>query len=115
MLNARRKAILLALMAGPVFFLMLAPITQAKADATMELGKKVFTELAEPHCALCHALKDAGSEGEIGPVLDELELTEEKVEKAVRGGLGVMPAFEEKLTDEQIKAVSQYVTQVAGK
>jgi mono/diheme cytochrome c family protein len=114
MLKAQRKCILRAVILLPGLMFVPPFAAQAKDDATMELDKKVFIELAEPQCAICHTLKDAGSEGEIGPILDELKPTEEQVEQAVRSGLGVMPAFEN-LTDEEILAVSKYVAEVAGK
>jgi mono/diheme cytochrome c family protein len=115
MLNTRQSAMLRAAILLSAFASLLALPALAEEKAALELGKKVFTEVAEPQCAVCHTLKDAGSAGEIGPVLDELQLTEEKVELAVRGGLGVMPPFEETLSDEQIKAVSLYVAKVAGR
>jgi mono/diheme cytochrome c family protein len=114
MLNTRHKAMLRATFLSAFAFLPGLPALAAE-QAALELGKKVFTEVSEPQCGLCHTLKDAGSEGEIGPALDELELTAEKVETAVRGGVGVMPPFEETLSEDQIKAVSSYVATVAGK
>ena len=80
-----------------------------------ELGRKVFTQIAQPPCALCHTLKAAGAEGTIGPSLDELGLDQEKVLQAVRNGVGVMPPFKDKLTPEQIEAVSRFVAESAGK
>jgi mono/diheme cytochrome c family protein len=80
-----------------------------------ELGRKVFTELAQPPCRLCHTLKAAGAEGTIGPSLDELKPDLEKALQAVRNGVGVMPPFRDKLTAEQIEAVARYVSEVAGK
>jgi mono/diheme cytochrome c family protein len=82
-------------------------------DETLALGKKVFTELAQPSCTICHALKDAGSEGELGPALDELKPSESQVRTAVTGGVGAMPAYEN-LTQEQIDAVAAYVASVTG-
>jgi mono/diheme cytochrome c family protein len=80
-----------------------------------ELGRKVFTELAQPPCALCHALKSAGAEGTVGPSLDELKPDLEKALQAVRNGVGVMPPFKDKLTPQQIEAVSRFVAETAGK
>jgi mono/diheme cytochrome c family protein len=85
----------------------------AADDETLALGKKVYTELAQPQCGICHALKDAGSEGELGPSLDELKPTDAQVRVAVSGGVGAMPAFEN-LTQEQIDAVAAYVASVTG-
>jgi len=114
MLNTRHKAVLRAISLTAFASLPSVPVLAGEQTA-LELGKKVFTEVSEPQCGLCHMLKHAGSEGEIGPNLDELQLTVEQIEMAVRGGVGVMPPFEETLSEEQIKAVSSYVAQVAGK
>ena len=46
---------------------------QADEAAQMQRGKQLFTSAAVPACAVCHTLKDAGAEGAIGPVLDELQ------------------------------------------
>ena len=80
-----------------------------------ELGRKVFMELAQPPCHLCHTLKAAGAEGTLGPSLDELKPDLAKALQAVRNGSGVMPAFRDKLTPAQIEAVSRFVAESAGK
>jgi mono/diheme cytochrome c family protein len=80
-----------------------------------ELGRRVFTQLAQPPCQLCHALKAAGAEGTIGPSLDELKPDLDKALQAVRNGVGIMPSFRDKLTAEQIEAVARYVSETAGK
>lgn len=77
-------------------------------------GREVFNEGATPACAVCHTLQDAGATGEIGPSLDEMKPDEERVTRAVRRGVGAMPAFEEALSDEQIAAVSRYVAKATG-
>ncbi|HEX2199330.1 MAG TPA: cytochrome c [Burkholderiales bacterium] len=83
--------------------------------AADDLGRKVFTEIAEPQCALCHTLQAAGASGTIGPSLDELKPDKAKALEAIRKGVGVMPAYAGKLTPEQIEAVARYVEEVAGK
>jgi len=88
-----------------------APPTAAELAA----GKKIFTTKAAPACALCHTLKDADSSGDIGPVLDELKPDAARVEKAVRGGIGVMPSFKGLLSEDEIRTVAKYVSAVAGK
>lgn len=94
------------------------PLAMTAADpplkATMELGRRVFTETAQPSCTICHALKDAGAEGAIGPSLDELKPNAERVRLAVTGGVGVMPAYDGKLTADEIKAISAYVESATG-
>jgi cytochrome c6 len=99
----------------PLALVLLAVlVTPAVADpARLELGKRVFTELAEPRCGACHTLADAGTTGELGPVLDTLKPSASRVATAVTNGIGVMPAFED-LTEEQVKAVALYVQTVTG-
>ncbi len=80
-----------------------------------ELGRKVFTELAQPPCALCHTLKAAGATGAVGPSLDELKPDLEQTLAAVRQGVGIMPPFADKLTPAQIEAVARFVAGNAGK
>ena len=92
----------------------LAAPTLAAEDARLELGRKIFSALAEPQCAICHTLADAKSAGKVGPNLDELKPDEDRVRKAVIAGIGVMPAFEETLTPVEIAAVAYYVATVAG-
>jgi mono/diheme cytochrome c family protein len=81
----------------------------------LALGKEVFIERSVPQCALCHALADAGSTGNVGPKLDELKPTKEQVMVAVREGVEAMPAYGETLTGEEIEAVADYVASVAGR
>ena len=81
----------------------------ADEAAQMALGKKLFTTVT-PACALCHTLKDAGSEGPIGPVFDDLQPDAARVSKALHDGLGAMPSFKDTLTEEQIAALALYVS-----
>ena len=74
-----------------------------------ELGRKVFNELAQPPCQLCHTFERAGAQGKVGPSLDELKPDRDQVLTAVRQGVGVMPAYADKLTPEQIEAVTRFV------
>lgn len=76
----------------------------AQAD---EEGRKLFVSVVPP-CALCHTLKDAGATGAVGPSLDELKPDAARVEKALRNGIGQMPAFSQ-LTDAQVQALARYV------
>ena len=73
-------------------------------------GKQVFTE----SCAGCHTLSDAGSNGSVGPNLDEAQPDREAVEQKVLNGGGGMPAFRGQLSDDDVAAVSEYVSSVAG-
>lgn len=86
----------------------------AAADAQLALGRDVFTKLAVPPCGLCHTLQDAGTTGEIGAKLEELKPDPARVMEAVRNGLGVMPPYADKLSEEQIQAVARYVARATG-
>ena len=92
--------------------LLLAPPIAARAD---DLGRRVFTQIAQPSCALCHTLEAAGAAGTLGPSLDELKPDKARVLEAVRKGVGVMPAFGDRLSKEQIEAVAAFVAASAGK
>jgi mono/diheme cytochrome c family protein len=85
----------------------------AMAQGSLEEGKALFTKGAVPACAVCHTLAHAGAAGEIGPVLDELRPNAARVEKAVRNGIGQMPAYTS-LSDSQIKQLAEYVSKVTG-
>lgn len=73
-------------------------------------GEAVFTE----NCGGCHTLAAAGTNGSVGPNLDELMPDMAHVEEQVRNGGGGMPAFEGELSDAQIAAVAEYVSSSAG-
>jgi cytochrome c oxidase subunit I len=64
---------------------------------------------ADAGCGSCHAFEPAGSSGTIGPSLDETQLDAAAVADVVANGRGAMPAFEGRLSDEEIEAVSAYV------
>ena len=94
---------------------ILSPQLVFSDEAKMKKGLEFFNETAG--CAGCHILKAAGSEGNVGPNLDTVNVTIDSVVEMVTYGLGVMPAYgeEEILTKEEIEIVSYYVVNVAGK
>ena len=61
-------------------------------------------------CGGCHTLADAGAAGTIGPNLDEAAPSFDLVVERVTNGMGVMPSFSDKLTEQQIKDVAAYVS-----
>ena len=73
----------------------------------MELGLEVYNNKAQ--CGVCHILQSAGSEGQIGPNLDQLKPTISRIISVVTNGIGVMQAWEDILTHEEIEAVAYYV------
>ena len=74
-------------------------------------GKSIFTA----NCGSCHTLADAGTSGNVGPNLDGVKPTREKVVTQVTNGGGAMPAFKDTLDPQQIQAVADYVSSVAGR
>jgi mono/diheme cytochrome c family protein len=77
-----------------------------------EEGKLIFTQ----SCGTCHTLKDAGTNGQVGPVLDTLKPDKKRVLSAIeKGGLGsgTMPAGI--VSGKDADAVAEYVASVAGK
>jgi cytochrome c oxidase subunit 2 len=89
-------------------------------------GKTLFTDAAEPTaCASCHTLSDAGATGTTGPNLDdalagksEAEIRESisDPDAQVAEGFqpGLMPRYGESLSEEQVDALVQYLTEVTG-
>ena len=91
-----------------LLFLIFSSIIQANADELFNKGKEVF--LGSGNCAACHTLSDAGSIGEIGPNLNQIRPQVQTILMSVRNGVGVMPAMEGILSDEEIEAVAHYVS-----
>jgi sulfite dehydrogenase len=85
----------------------------ADEASNFAIGKKLFSG-AVPPCGICHTLKDAGSEGAIGPILDELKPNQLRVINALNNGIGAMPSFKEKLSPEDIKAIAIYVSKASA-
>ena len=91
-----------------LLILVCLTIFQADADELFNKGKEVFLQAG--NCAACHTLSDAGSNAMIGPNLNEIRPDIQRIIMAVRNGIGVMPAMEGILSDEEIDAVSHYVS-----
>ncbi len=81
--------------------------TPAGGGGNAAAGKAVFTTAG---CASCHTLKAAGSNGTIGPNLDERRPSMDKVVERVTEGKGVMPSFKGQLTESQIQSVAAFVS-----
>jgi mono/diheme cytochrome c family protein len=74
-------------------------------------GGEARTTFADT-CGGCHTLQAAGTNGNVGPSLDEVQPDEEQVRNAIRQGPGVMP--ENLLDGAQADAVAAYVAENAG-
>ena len=91
-----------------------APATTATSGGgavTAAAGKKVF----EANCGSCHTLAAAGTNGNVGPNLDDLKPDMATVVHQVTNGGGGMPAFGSQLSEAQIQSVAKYVSSAAGK
>jgi mono/diheme cytochrome c family protein len=84
--------------------------TESSGNTQAAAGKEVFTS----NCGGCHTLADAGTNGSQAPNLDEAAPSESRVQTQVTNGGGGMPAFGDRLSEEQISAVAAYVSSVAG-
>jgi mono/diheme cytochrome c family protein len=82
-------------------------LNPAFAETKMEIGLDVYNNKAM--CGTCHTLQAAGSEGDIGPNLDQLKPSIDQIVYAVSNGIGVMPSWEGILSKEEIEAVAFYV------
>ena len=87
--------------------LLLVFSSSASSEDKMVLGLEVYNNKAQ--CGVCHTLKAAGSTGNIGPNLNQLNPPMSQIIYAVTNGIGVMQAWGGILTDEEIEAVAYYV------
>jgi mono/diheme cytochrome c family protein len=83
----------------------------AGGAVTAAAGKKVFAA----NCGSCHTLAAAGTNGNVGPNLDELKPDMATVVHQVTNGGGGMPAFGSQLSEAQIESVAKYVASAVGK
>jgi cytochrome c oxidase subunit II len=90
----------------------------ATADA-----EELFTSAAEPACGTCHTLSKAGTNGTTGPNLDDVlpDLSDEQIREAIQDpdakiaegfGPGIMPRYGETLSEEQVDALVEYLSEV---
>tara|TARA_B100000408_G_scaffold68271_1_gene52293 strand:+ start:115 stop:435 length:321 start_codon:yes stop_codon:yes gene_type:complete len=84
----------------------------AHSDQIFEMGKDVF--LNKANCAACHTLAEAGSNGQIGPNLNQIKPNMMRVMSVVKNGIGIMPPLEGLLSDQEIEAVAHYVSIAAS-
>ena len=73
-------------------------------------GAKVF---ASARCGSCHTLQGARANGTVGPNLDQLRPSADRVARQVKNGGVGMPSFRGKLSDRQISEVADFVSAAA--
>ena len=92
-----------------IFIIIIFLPQNIKADDLFNQGKIIF--VGDGNCATCHSLDDANSNGKVGPNLNEIKPDISRVLMAVTNGIGVMPAYQGQLSDEEINAVAMYVVE----
>lgn len=98
-------ALAAAALAAP---LAVATAADPSSDApSLSAGKQLFEDWG---CASCHALKDAGATGHIGPAFDgNTALTKDFTVSRITNGQGAMPSFGGLMTDEEIATLADYI------
>ena len=81
------------------------------SDEKFDLGKDIF--LNAGNCGACHSLKDANAVGNVGPNLNQIKPDINRVIVTVTNGIGVMPAYQGELTEDEIEVVAYYVSVAA--
>jgi cytochrome c551/c552 len=85
---------------------------QGGGAAEVAQGKTLFQQ----NCGTCHTLADAGTNGKVGPVLDQIKPDDKRVLAAIKnGGLGSGTMPSNIVTGKDAEAVAKYVSSVAGK
>ena len=105
-MNKAKFFYLILILSSNLFFL---PVY---SDPMFEMGKDVF--LNKANCAACHTLAEAGSNGQIGPNLNQIKPNMMRVMSVVKNGIGIMPPLEELLSNKEIEAVAHYVSIAAS-
>jgi cytochrome c553 len=75
-----------------------------------EAGQEIFVA----NCGSCHTLEEAGTSGTVGPNLDETTLDLDAVVQQVTNGGGGMPAFQGRLSEQEIQDVAAFVVASEG-
>ena len=82
--------------------------TGAATEGDAANGKKIY---ASAGCGGCHTFSAAGSTGTVGPNLDDASVDVDAAVQQVKNGGGGMPAFGDRLSDQEIADVAAFVTQ----
>jgi mono/diheme cytochrome c family protein len=68
----------------------------------------------ESNCGTCHVLADARTTGTVGPNLDQAKPQLQEAITQITNGGGGMPPFKGQLSDQQIRALAQYLVRATG-
>jgi mono/diheme cytochrome c family protein len=80
----------------------------AAGEGDPAAGEEVY---ASAGCGGCHTFEAAGSSGSIGPNLDDSDIDFEAAVSQIANGGGGMPAFKDRLSEQDINDVAAFVTQ----
>jgi cytochrome c553 len=81
--------------------------SSTKIGTGASAGKELFLASG---CGTCHVLGAASTGGTYGPNLDTAKPSRDLVVQRVTGGKGLMPSFKGRLTDQQIRAIADFIT-----
>jgi cytochrome c6 len=84
----------------------------AKPSDAVAAGRELFNAWS---CSACHTLTDAGSQGAVGPSLDNPNLTHDFIVTRVTNGSGPMPSFSGQISDADIGKLADYIVAVNHK
>jgi mono/diheme cytochrome c family protein len=84
------------------------PTEEAPAEGDPAKGKELY---ASAGCGGCHVFEPAGSSGTVGPSLDDSNVSSEDAFQQIKNGGGGMPAFGDRLSDQEIADVAAFVTE----
>lgn len=84
------------------------PTEAAPAEGDPQKGEELY---ASAGCGGCHVFEPAGSSGTVGPSLDDSNVSAEDAFQQIKNGGGGMPAFGDRLSDQEIADVAAFVTQ----
>ena len=84
--------------------------SNASSETTAQ-GARLFNEAG---CAGCHSLTAAGARARVGPDLDSVQPNYATVAQQVRDGGGGMPAFADKLSENDIAEIASFVSSATG-
>ena len=99
--------------------------TQA-AEGDAAAGKEIFTASAQPPCASCHTLQEAGASGTVGPNLDEVlkgkdaafiheSIVDPDAEIATGFQAGIMPTtYEQQLDEKQLADLVAFLAEATS-
>jgi len=83
---------------------------RARDPAVRTAGLALYNSYS---CGACHAFADADAAGSIGPSLDR-KLAVRAIVNVVTDGQGAMPSFAGQMSDAEILALANYLSQFSG-